>query len=296
MPGRRFCEADLAEPLRFERWLRLQPLLPAIAEDLAKLFPAAAGPTVILSLERRADDPSPDRKCGEILDPTMATPCCDVHDTADGGREASCCVTLALLRQPKLLPVPVDLAGASVGLGSLSVTTNPCEPLCGNGKLDPGETCEPTKDAACPGQCLPPGHPSACRCNRAPRCENAAAEPALLWPPTGKLAPVGVAGVDDPDGDPVAITVTAITQDEPLPSPHRPGRCVDGRIADDGSARVRVERRASEDGRVYRLAFVADDGHGGQCTGHVTACVPRDLSQAVCSDQGSGFDSTACPG
>jgi hypothetical protein len=295
-PGRRFCEADMAEPLRFERWLRFQPLLPAIAEDLSALFPAAAGPAVILSLERRPDDPSPDRKCGEILDPTMATPCCDVHDLPDGGREASCCVTVALLRHPKLLPVPLDLASAPVGLGSLSVTTNPCAPLCGNGKLDPGEACEPTKDAACPGQCLPAGHPSACRCNRPPRCENAVVEPAVLWPPTGKLVPVTLAGVDDPDGDAVAVGVTAITQNEPLASPHHPGRCVDGRIADDGSALVRAERRGSGDGRAYQLTFVADDGRGGQCTGAVTTCVPRDrAAQSACVDQGSRFDSTACP-
>jgi hypothetical protein len=297
MPGRRFCEADMAEPLRFERWLRLQPLLPAIAEDLDKLFPGAAGPAVILSVERRPDDPSPDPKCGEILDPNLATPCCDVHDLPDGSREASCCVTLALLRQPKLLPVPVELASAPVGLGSLSVTTNPCEPLCGNGKLDPGEACEPTKATACPGQCLPAGHPSACRCNRAPRCENATAEPAVVWPPSGKLVPVTVAGVDDLDGDPVALTVTAITQDEPLASPRHPGRCIDARIADDGSALVRAERKGGGDGRVYRVAFAADDGRGGRCTGAVTACVPRDRSaETMCSDQGTSFDSTACPG
>jgi len=53
-----------------------------------------------------------------------------------------------------------------------------------------------------------------------------------------------------------------------------------------------AERRGSGDGRVYHVAFVADDGRGGQCSGMVTACVP--LSQkpgGACVDQGPLFDS-----
>lgn len=39
-----------------------------------------------------------------------------------------------------------------------------CRLECGNGALDPGEECEPTDDAACPGECFPSGHPEGCTC------------------------------------------------------------------------------------------------------------------------------------
>ncbi|MEW6757457.1 MAG: CARDB domain-containing protein, partial [Acidobacteriota bacterium] len=51
--------------------------------------------------------------------------------------------------------------------------------------------------------------------NAPPDCTRAAASPARLWPPNHKLRGVTVGGVTDPDGDPVTLAVTAITQDEP---------------------------------------------------------------------------------
>ena len=39
---------------------------------------------------------------------------------------------------------------------------------------------------------------------------------ASLWPPNHKLRTVTVSGATDPDGDPVAITITGVTQDEPV--------------------------------------------------------------------------------
>jgi hypothetical protein len=289
------CSADLAEPLRFERWLKQQPLLQAIRDDLAAYYPEAAGPAVIRSLNARMDDPAPDRVCGESLDPAVATPCCDVTTLPDGSRETSCCVTVAMIREQRPVPVPADVASAPVALGTISVTATPCAPLCGNGRVDPGEACEATKDDACPGQCLPPGHPEACRCNRPPRCEGAVATPSIVWPPNHDFVPVNVEGVEDPDGDPVAITVTTITQDESTVNPQRRDRCTDAAISANGPALVRAERKGTGDGRVYHLTYVADDGQGQQCGGTVTTCVPHDRSaQASCVDQGPRFDSTAC--
>jgi len=43
-----------------------------------------------------------------------------------------------------------------------NTTTNPG---CGNNSVDPGEQCDGTDDAACPGQCLPPGDPNQCTCS-----------------------------------------------------------------------------------------------------------------------------------
>src|SRR4029077_15755552 len=52
--------------------------------------------------------------------------------------------------------------------------------------------------------------------NVPPDCSKAAASPAMPWPPNHQFVNVSVAGVMDSDGDPVAVTITGITQDEPL--------------------------------------------------------------------------------
>jgi hypothetical protein len=40
--------------------------------------------------------------------------------------------------------------------------------------------------------------------------------PARIWPPNHRLVPVSIAGVTDADDDPVEISVTRVTQDEPV--------------------------------------------------------------------------------
>jgi hypothetical protein len=136
--------------------------------------------------------------------------------------------------------------------------------------------------------------------NRPPDCSDASADPTELWPPDLKFQDVSVAGVTDPDGDPVAITITSILQDEPLNGPGHGNTCPDGAGVGTDIASVRAERSGSKkvagDGRVYHASFTADDGQGGQCVGEVTVCVPTDQSPGhVCVDQGPLFDSTGCP-
>jgi len=44
---------------------------------------------------------------------------------------------------------------------------------------------------------------------------------------------------------------------------------------------------------VYHIGFTAVDGHGGQCTGTVSVCVPHDQRPGhVCVDEGPLVDST----
>src|SRR3990172_7434580 len=50
--------------------------------------------------------------------------------------------------------------------------------------------------------------------NLPPVCSGAAASEAVLWPPNHRYRTITIRGVTDPDGDPVTITVTGITQDE----------------------------------------------------------------------------------
>ena len=40
----------------------------------------------------------------------------------------------------------------------------------------------------------------------------------MIWPPDHKFVSITIQKVKDPDGDPVAITITKIMQDEPVNS------------------------------------------------------------------------------
>ena len=132
--------------------------------------------------------------------------------------------------------------------------------------------------------------------NQPPDCSGAAPSVAEIWPPNHKFVGVNIVGVTDPDGDPVTITVTKITQDEPL------NTFGDGNFEPDGgglgtsTAQVRAERSGSKkvpgNGRVYEISFTAEDGNGGKCSASVTVCVPHDQRKGhVCIDDGQDFNS-----
>jgi parallel beta-helix repeat protein len=113
--------------------------------------------------------------------------------------------------------------------------------------------------------------------NHPPDCAMAAASISEIWPPDHRLVPVQVVGVTDADGDPVSITVTAVTQDEPVAGEGDDGG-PDAAI-DNGVVRVRAERDGGGNGRVYSIAFTASDGKGGSCNGSVEVCVPHDMGR-----------------
>jgi hypothetical protein len=143
-------------------------------------------------------------------------------------------------------------------------------------------------------------------CNQAPDCSQAAAVPAVLWPPNHTLQRVKIEGVTDPDGDPVTITIDSVTQDEPTEKAVGVGdECPDAVFVDvdeDGnaeSAGLRAERIGKGNGRVYVVHFTARDGEGGVSSGSATVLVPRDQAggcqEPSCADDGQSFDATACP-
>ena len=114
----------------------------------------------------------------------------------------------------------------------------------------------------------------ASRLNKAPDCRDAVARPATLHPPNQKFRTVTVA-VPDRDGDSVSIEITGVTQDE-----HVAGR--GGGTSPDAArgaaphkVRLRAERSAGGDGRVYRLSFTATDSVGDSCTGVVKVRAPK---------------------
>lgn len=129
-------------------------------------------------------------------------------------------------------------------------------------------------------------------------CDAASATPGLLWPPEHQFIDITVAGVTDPDGDPIVITIDSIFQDEEVIG----AGSGSGNTAPDGLgvgtsvASVRSERNGNPstpgNGRVYHIGFSADDGQGATCSGTVSVCVPHDQSVASCSDGGPLFDST----
>jgi hypothetical protein len=114
-----------------------------------------------------------------------------------------------------------------------------------------------------------------------------------LWPPNHKAVPIALAGVVDPDGDPVVVTVTAVAQDEPLDATGDGATCPDATGVGLDGVSVRAERSGNGDGRVYHVAFQAVDRCNAVCTGEVTVCVPHDHRPgATCGDGGPLYDST----
>jgi len=106
-----------------------------------------------------------------------------------------------------------------------------------------------------------------------PDCSAATPSPSLIWPPNGKMIPVSILGVTDPEGDPVTLKVTGITQDEP-------GAAFSG--IGSSVAQVRAERDGKGDGRVYRISFEGADPSGATCAGEVMVCVPHDARSGSC--------------
>ena len=91
------------------------------------------------------------------------------------------------------------------------------------------------------------------------------ATPAFLGAPNHRLITVTISGATDPDGDTADLEITGVTQDEPV---RGPADAVD--TTHPHRVRLRAERDPKGDGRVYRIAFEADDGRGGTCTGFAT--------------------------
>jgi hypothetical protein len=123
--------------------------------------------------------------------------------------------------------------------------------------------------------------------NQAPDCSAAAAAPAVIWPPNGRMMPIALRGVNDPDGDAVTLRITHVAQDEPLSGPGP-----DATGLGTSTARVRASRAGQGDGRVYHVSFEARDPGGASCLHTVTVCVPHDQGHRACGDGGPLVGST----
>jgi len=124
-----------------------------------------------------------------------------------------------------------------------------------------------------------------------PECAAAVAVVGNIWPPNHQVTPIPIAGVSDPEGDPVTIEAIGVTQDEPVSDYGTGNTSPDARIV-NGQAQVRAERLGEGNGRVYRISFRADDGRGGHCEGAVAVCVAHDWHTGhACVDDGQNYNS-----
>jgi hypothetical protein len=127
--------------------------------------------------------------------------------------------------------------------------------------------------------------------NNAPDCTWAAASKSEIWPPNNKMEEIHISNVTDPDGDPVTITITGITQDEPVGG--NKNQMYDGSGVGTDTAWVRASRDGNGNGRVYKITFVAKDSEGAESTGYIYVSVPHDKSpNKSCTDDGQVYDST----
>lgn len=127
--------------------------------------------------------------------------------------------------------------------------------------------------------------------NLPPDVTGATASVPQVWPPNNKMREIRIFNVVDPEGDPFTIRIKAITQDEPVSEPGNASP--DGEGVGGEMARVRAERSGPQNGRVYRIAFVATDGKGAAAEGSVLICVPHDQgANTPCVDDGQIYDST----
>jgi len=133
--------------------------------------------------------------------------------------------------------------------------------------------------------------------NEAPVCEAAYASVDLLWPVNHKFVSIEILGVTDGDSHELTITIDSIFQDELVDDGGDGNTWPDGQGIGTSIAEVRAERAADGNGRVYHIAFTADDGHGGTCSGEVIVGVPHDSGKKTEPpvDDGPLYDSTLEP-
>jgi hypothetical protein len=114
--------------------------------------------------------------------------------------------------------------------------------------------------------------------NDPPSCDLAQPSREMLWPPNHKMVQVGVQGISDKDSlyNQVSLTITGITQDEPVDGKADGHTSPDGVIqntAPANTALLRAERAEHGNGRVYQINFEASDGLE-VCQGSVMVGVP----------------------
>jgi trimeric autotransporter adhesin len=172
--------------------------------------------------------------------------------------------------------VAIATASSLPAAGPTTTTWNSTTPLIG---LSPGfHTLVATTNASDAGGPGSVADRHTFYVNSPPDCSAARTGLGDLWPPNHKLRKGQIAGVTDPDADPITLTITGITQDEPVDATGSGdgNTSPDASIGSSGAFEVRAERAGTGDGRVYVVAFTAADGVGGTCSATLFVGVPHD--------------------
>jgi hypothetical protein len=110
--------------------------------------------------------------------------------------------------------------------------------------------------------------------NHPPTCDVAYLSPDTLWPPNHQMVDLEVMGLTDPDGDDFTWVIGGVKQDEPLDGLGDGDTSPDGYGIGTQSPRVRAERDATGNGRVYHVELVATDEYGAGCWNILQVTVP----------------------
>jgi hypothetical protein len=121
--------------------------------------------------------------------------------------------------------------------------------------------------------------------NNPPDCSDVTTSRSVLWPANRGLRVIDLSGASDPDGDALTLSITRVTQDEPVSR-----RFDAARTSDPEVVRLRADRSPKGDGRVYRIAFTVDDGDGS-CSGTVKVSVPRHQKKPAVDSAPPSYDS-----
>ena len=126
--------------------------------------------------------------------------------------------------------------------------------------------------------------------NVAPDCSGAYLSSDTLWPPEHKYVTVDISGVSDPDGDPVILSITGVTQDEPT-NGLGDGDVSPDAVITDGGVKLRRERSGTGNGRVYQIHVSGTDPQGLSCNATLTVGVPHQ-KKSTPVDDGQNYDAT----
>jgi len=171
-------------------------------------------------------------------------------------------------------------------------------PACGSGNNAQIQFGAVARNASCPDPFGVEGfHPvfcdsRVCGINLPPDCSGAHASVEELWPHNGKLVPVSVEGVVDPNGAPLEIWITDVTSDE-SPGAWGTKDCPDVVFDGPNAVQLRAEADPHGNGRVYRLRFTAREPSGLGCGDWVEVCVPKNPHEP-CIDDGQNFQTRFC--
>lgn len=110
---------------------------------------------------------------------------------------------------------------------------------------------------------------------------NASLATAMLWPVNHELVHVGfTASATDNGGGPVALSYAVFSDEDDL-TPANGTMSPDAKNVAPPSLRLRAERDATSDGRVYVVVITATDASNNTSTKCVTAVVPKNLSNGA---------------